>query len=35
MDISQNNILVVDDEEALADLIEFYLKSEGYQVYKF
>ena len=28
-------ILVVDDEAALADLIEFYLKSEGYQVYKF
>ncbi len=28
-------ILVVDDEEALADLIEFYLKGEGYQVYKF
>ena len=35
MDTLQNNILVVDDEEALADLIEFYLKSEGYQVYKF
>lgn len=29
------NILVVDDEVALADLIEFYLKGEGYQVYKF
>lgn len=29
------HILVVDDEAALADLIEFYLRSEGYQVYKF
>ena len=27
MDTLQNNILVVDDEEALADLIEFYLKN--------
>lgn len=29
------NILVVDDEADLADLIEFYLKSDGYQVYKY
>lgn len=29
------NILVVDDETALADLIEFYLKNEGYQVFKY
>ncbi|MBP3702099.1 MAG: VanR-ABDEGLN family response regulator transcription factor [Lachnospiraceae bacterium] len=29
------HVLVVDDEVALADLIEFYLKSEGYQVHKF
>lgn len=29
------NILVVDDEEAIADLIEFYLKNEGYCVYKY
>ena len=29
------NILIVDDEAALADLVEFYLKSEGYTVYKF
>jgi len=32
---TQKNILVVDDEAALADLIEFYLKSEGFNVYKF
>lgn len=31
----RKQILVVDDEAALADLIEFYLKSEGYQVHKF
>lgn len=29
------NILVVDDEESLADLIEVYLKNENYQVFKF
>lgn len=29
------NILLVDDEVEIADLIELYLKSEGYQVYKF
>ena len=28
-------ILVVDDERAIADLIEVYLKNEGYEVYKF
>lgn len=28
------NILVVDDEKEIADLIEVYLKSEGYTVYK-
>lgn len=28
-------ILVVDDEEEIADLIEVYLKNEGYQVYKY
>lgn len=28
-------IMVVDDEEAIADLVEVCLKNEGYQVYKF
>ncbi|SDM30839.1 two-component system, OmpR family, response regulator VanR [Paenibacillus jilunlii] len=29
------NILVVDDEQAIADLIEIYLKNENYKVTKF
>jgi two-component system response regulator VanR len=29
------NILVVDDEQSIADLIEVYLKSENYNVFKF
>ena len=29
------NILVVDDEKAIADLIELYLKNEDYTVFKF
>lgn len=29
------NILVVDDEQAIADLIEVYLSNEGYGVFKF
>lgn len=29
------NILVVDDEKEIADLIELYLKNDGYTVYKF
>ncbi len=29
------NILVVDDEKEIADLVELYLKSENYTVYKF
>jgi two-component system response regulator VanR len=29
------NILVVDDEESITDLVEVYLKSENYNVYKF
>lgn len=29
------NILIVDDEKEIADLIEVYLKNEGYQVHKF
>ena len=28
------NILVVDDEIEIADLVELYLKNEGYNVYK-
>ena len=28
-------ILIVDDEKAIADLVEVYLKNEGYQVFKF
>ena len=29
------NILVVDDEKEIADLVELYLKNEGFQVFKF
>ena len=29
------HILVVDDETAIADLVEVYLKNEGYAVHKF
>ncbi|HWQ72437.1 MAG TPA: VanR-ABDEGLN family response regulator transcription factor [Desulfitobacteriaceae bacterium] len=29
------NILIVDDEQAIADLIEVYLKNENYDVFKF
>lgn len=29
------NILVVDDEASIADLVEVYLRNEGYEVYKF
>ena len=29
------SILIVDDEKEIADLIEYYLKNDGYQVYKF
>lgn len=29
------NILLVDDEPAIADLVEVYLKNENYQVFKF
>ena len=28
-------ILVVDDEKEIADLLELYLKNEGYEVYKY
>lgn len=29
------NILIVDDEKEIADLVELYLKNEGYHVFKF
>ncbi|MBP3708196.1 MAG: VanR-ABDEGLN family response regulator transcription factor [Clostridia bacterium] len=29
------NILVLDDEKEIADLVELYLKNEGYKIYKF
>ena len=29
------NILIVDDEQSIADLIEVYLKNEGFEIYKF
>lgn len=29
------SILIVDDEKEIADLVELYLKNDGYQVYKF
>jgi len=29
------NVLVVDDEQSIADLIELYLKNENYRVFKF
>lgn len=35
MDFMGINILVVDDEQAIADLIEVYLKNEGFNVYKY
>ena len=28
------NILVLDDEAEIADLVELFLKNEGYNVYK-
>lgn len=31
----KEKILVVDDEKEIADLVELYLKNEGYEVYKF
>ena len=33
--LMDTNILVVDDEQAIADLIEVYLKNEGFTVHKF
>jgi Response regulators consisting of a CheY-like receiver domain and a winged-helix DNA-binding domain len=34
IDMSEK-ILIVDDEKAIADLVEVYLKNDGYQVFKF
>lgn len=31
----QEKIMIVDDEAAIADLVEVYLSNEGYKVYKF
>lgn len=31
----KEKILIVDDEQAIVDLVEVYLKNDGYQVYKF
>ena len=33
--MSAEKILVVDDEKELADLIELYLKNDGYEVYTY
>lgn len=30
-----DKILIVDDEAAIADLVEVYLKNDGYQVFKY
>ena len=32
--MSQMNILVVDDEREIADMVEIYLVSDGYKVFK-
>ena len=32
--MSEINILVVDDEKEIAELVEIYLVSDGYQVFK-
>lgn len=31
----KENVLIVDDEKEIADLVELYLKNDGYNVYKF
>ena len=33
-DVEETNILVVDDEKEIADLLEIYLISDGFQVLK-
>ena len=32
--MAEINILVVDDEKEIADLVEIYLVSDGYRVFK-
>ena len=32
--MAETNILVVDDEKEIADLVEIYLVSDGYKVFK-
>lgn len=34
-EVMKEKILIVDDEHAIVDLVEVYLKNDGYQVYKF
>lgn len=34
-DIMEGKILIVDDEKEIADLVELYLKSEGFTVFKY
>ena len=34
-EIKNTSILIVDDEREITDLLELYLKNEGYKVYKF
>ena len=34
-DMDTWNILIVDDEKEITDLLEVYLSSEGYRVFKF
>ena len=33
--MAETNILVVDDEQEIADLVELYLQNEGYTIHKF
>ena len=33
--MEREKVLVVDDEQEIADLISLYLENEGYQVFKF
>jgi two-component system response regulator VanR len=35
IELMSTNILIVDDEQSIADLIEVYLKNEGFEIYKF
>ena len=32
--MAETNILIVDDEQEIADLVEIYLVSDGYKVFK-